>query len=47
MAEFWPFIESPLKKWQLEGRTFTWATSRSTLRLTDCINYDIIRTGIL
>ena len=47
MAELWPFIESPLKKWRLEGRTFTWATSRSTLRLMDCIDYDIIRTGIL
>ena len=47
IAELWPFIESPLKKWQLEGRTFIWATSRSTLRLTDCIDYDIFRTGIL
>ena len=47
MAEFWPFIESSLKKWRLEGRTFTLATSRSTLRLTDCIDYDIIRTEIL
>ena len=42
MAKLWPFIELPVKKWQLEGRTFTWATSCSTLRLTDCIDYDII-----
>ena len=35
------------EEWQLEGRTFTWATSRSTLRLTDCIDYGIIRRGIL
>ena len=48
MAELWPFIQSPVKKWRLEGRTFLpWATSCSTLHLTDCIDYEIIRMGIL
>ena len=36
MAELWPFIQLLVKKWQLEGRNFTFGGLLLKLAMDDC-----------
>ena len=46
MAKLWRFIQSGVKKWRLEGRSFRFGWFTIRLAIDDDFDDDIIRRGI-